>query len=68
MPDETLTYEPDDAPYVFKWDGGDYIEMYLPDREDPAAFIPAHGFGDRAPMFTQAAMQACVDEWRQTHC
>lgn len=68
MPSETLTYEPDDVPYRFTWDGGDYIEMHVPGREDPAAIIPTHGFGEAAPKFTKTAMRAGVDAWRENHC
>ena len=63
MADTQLTYEPDDAPYTFTWDGGDYIYMYVPDRADPAAILDAGG----AP-FTQAGLKTRVDQWRQTHC
>ena len=63
MPTGDLTYQPADAPYTFTWDGGDYIEMYVPDRADPAAILDAGGIAH-----TQAALKTRVDQWRETHC
>ena len=63
MPTEQYEYIPDDAPYRFEWDGGPYIEMYVPGRDDPAAIIDAGGIAH-----TNAALKARVDQWRETHC